>query len=95
MHSLQQPCCLNVGRLVINTLHFKIRSSTNHNASFTGFFQGLWPRSRQEVLGARSVLDRTSIEEFSRRLQNINVMCFFLKKYDRRHHKNHAILLPI
>ena len=37
MHSLQQPCCLNVGRLMINILYFKIRSSTNHIALFTGF----------------------------------------------------------
>ena len=48
MHSLQQPCWLNVSRLMINILYFKIRSSTNHIASFTGFFQGLWPRSAPE-----------------------------------------------
>ena len=53
MHSLKQPYCLNVGRLMINILHFKIPSSTNHIASFAGFFQGLWPRSRQEALGTR------------------------------------------
>ena len=38
---------------MINILYFKIRSPTNHIASFTGFFQGLWPRSRQEALGTR------------------------------------------
>ena len=38
---------------MINILYFKIRSPTNHIASFTGFLQGLWPRSRQEALGTR------------------------------------------
>ena len=56
MHSLQQPCCLNVCRLMINILYFKIRSPTNHIASFTVFFQGLWPPSHQEALGTRLLL---------------------------------------
>ena len=33
---------------MINIPYFKIRSPTNHIASFTGFFQGLWQR-RQPI----------------------------------------------
>ena len=41
------------------------------------------------------VLKRTSIEMFSRRLQNVKVLVFLSEKYDSRHIKKDSILLSI